>query len=367
MVDPPFDVPTQERSGHGGSQERRERRTIHFAEPHNDQMARHERLRLGLIGAGGVTVQHLPALQRLGRTELVGVVSRTHERAAALAATWGATVHEDIESLLDRGLDVCLICVPPNRNPDACLAVARRGVPFLAEKPLAGGRVDAGPRPDDVAREVERRDVVAAIGYQWRALDFLPSLREQFAVTPPRLVLARWLGNTPGPSWWQREDEGGGQVVEQATHQYDLVRALLGDGVVRAAASGRHDRAAYPDADVADVGAALIEFPGGAIASFTNTCILGSGQVELQFCCDGLLATIRQIGTWPDFRWTLTYDEAGASRTLETRRDPYEVQAESFLDAVSAGDPRGVICSYADALATDRLTRAVVAAAGVAD
>ena len=329
-------------------------------------MARHERLRLGLIGAGGVTVQHLPALQRLGRTELVGVVSRTRERAAALAAQWGGTVHDDIESLLDRGLDVCLICVPPNRNPDACLAVARRGVPFLAEKPLAGGSVATGPTPDDVAREVARRDVVAAVGYQWRALDFLGELRERLAATPPRLVLARWLGDTPGPSWWRHADESGGQVVEQATHQYDLARALLGEGTVRAAASGRHDRVAYPDTDVADVGAALVEFPGGVIASFTNTCILGSGQVELQFCCDGLLATIRQVGVWPDFHWTLTCDEAGTSRTLEAQRDPYEVQANSFLDAVVAGDPTRVICSYADALATDRLTRAVVAAAGVA-
>jgi hypothetical protein len=45
-------------------------------------------------------------------------------------------------------------------------------------------------------------------------------------------------------------------------------------------------------------------------------------------------------------------------------RDPYEVQAEAFLDAVDAGDPGRVLSSYADALATDRLTRAVVAATG---
>jgi hypothetical protein len=45
-------------------------------------------------------------------------------------------------------------------------------------------------------------------------------------------------------------------------------------------------------------------------------------------------------------------------------RDPYERQAEVFLDAVEAGDPTRVLSSYADALRTDRLTRAVVAATG---
>jgi len=34
-------------------------------------------------------VQHLPVLKALGRTELVGVVSRTAERASATAAEWG--------------------------------------------------------------------------------------------------------------------------------------------------------------------------------------------------------------------------------------------------------------------------------------
>ena len=44
--------------------------------------------------------------------------------------------------------------------------------------------------------------------------------------------------------------------------------------------------------------------------------------------------------------------------------DPYEKQAASFLDAVEWADPGGVLSSYEDALGTDRLTRAVVAATG---
>ena len=41
-----------------------------------------------------------------------------------------------------------------------------------------------------------------------------------------------------------------------------------------------------------------------------------------------------------------------------------DVRAERFLDAVQANDPSAVFAPYADAVRTDRLTRAVVAATG---
>jgi hypothetical protein len=51
-------------------------------------------------------------------------------------------------------------------------------------------------------------------------------------------------------------------------------------------------------------------------------------------------------------------------RTLETRRDPYDVQAEAFLDAVARRDRDRVLSSYEDALVTDGLVRSVVSATG---
>ena len=60
----------------------------------------------------------------------------------------------------------------------------------------------------------------------------------------------------------------------------------------------------------------------------------------------------------------MTIDDGRSVRTLPPGRDPYEVQAEAFLDAVEADDPRRVLSPYADAMRTDRLTRAVVAATG---
>jgi myo-inositol 2-dehydrogenase / D-chiro-inositol 1-dehydrogenase len=320
-------------------------------------------LRLGLFGTGWITARHLPILARLGRTELVGVVSAAPERAAGVAATWGGRGYTDHERMLEEAApEVAFVCLPPDRSAAACEALIRRGIPFLTEKPLGAVATD----PERVARALVGTDLVTAVGYQWRGLDFLPRLRASIADRPAGLLMARWTGPTPGPSWWRHVAESGGQVVEQATHLYDLARSLLGEGTVVAAASARHARPEFPDADVDDVATAIVRFESGTLATFTNSGLLPSGVVEFELVAEGRRSTIRLIDRPDGPAYTVTVEDETGAIVHEATSDPYEVQAEAFLDAVRDGDPTRVLSSYADALLTDRLTRAVVAATGSA-
>jgi predicted dehydrogenase len=321
--------------------------------------------RIAIVGAGGAAGQHVRALQALGRGRIVGVAGRSLERAAALAGPDGAAMYgdADVARMLDaERCDAAFVAMPPHLAGTACDLLIERGIPFLVEKPLAA---DA-ETPVRLAAAIAQRGLVVAVGYDWRGLDFLDELRAALAVNPPRLVIGRWLGDTPGPSWWRRAAEGGGQIVEQATHLFDLARALVGEASVVAARAVVAHRASAPETDVAGVTAAVLAFDSGAVGSFVATCLLASSTIELELASDGLLATIRHGGPWPDVRWTLTLEDASGRRIVEPRRDPWEVQAEAFLDAVAAEDPSRVLSTYADALRTDRLTRSVVAAAGVA-
>lgn len=318
-------------------------------------------LRIGLIGTGWITARHLPIFARLGRTELVGVVSSSAERAASLAGTWGGTGFTGIERMLDEAApQVALVCLRPDRSAEACLALIRRGIPFLTEKPLGAVAAD----PERVAAALAGTGLVTAVGYQWRGLSFLPGLRATLADRPARLLMARWTGPTPGPSWWRHVAESGGQVVEQATHLYDLARHLLGEGTVLAAASARHARPDFPDADVDDVATAIVRFDSGTLATFTNSCLLPAGVVEVELVSEGVRSVIRLIDRADGPDWALTIEDEAGATVQELDRDPYESQAEAFLDAVRVGDPGRVLSSYPDALLTDRLTRAVVAATG---
>jgi len=318
-------------------------------------------LRLVLIGAGWISQSHLAALDRLGRTELVGVASARLESAEATAGPRGVSAYDDVRRLLDDTRpDVAYVCVPPSAAVAICEGLVERGIPFLTEKPLAA--TDAAG-PARVATAILDRGLVVAVGYHLRALEAMTEVRQRLAENPARLVTARWLNDTPTPAWWQREAGGGGQVVEQATHFYDLARWLVGEAEVVGAVSVREEPVMPPGADVVDATAALLRFETGAVGSFANTRRLASAVVEFELASADLITTVRRAGEGPG-SFEVSFTDGRDVRTLPPVRDPYEAQAEAFLDAVEAADPDRVLSSYADALKTDRLTRAVVAATG---
>ncbi len=322
-----------------------------------------DRLRLGFIGAGWISSLHLAALDRLDRTRLVGVASARLESAEVTALPRGAAAYDDLERMLDEQRpDVVYVAVPPSAAIAACEAVVARGIPFLAEKPLAATDADG---PARIAAAIAERGLVVAVGYHLRSLERLPEVRARLAANPARLVTARWTGSTPPPAWWRRGRDGGGQVIEQATHLYDLARLLVGEAEVAGAASLHETPATPPGADVADASAAVLRFATGAVGSFANTRRQSTPVVDISFSSDRQLTTIRKASPDP-LSWEVELRDGGEVTVLPPGRDPYEIQAETFLDAVVAGDPSAVASTYADALLTDRLTRAVVAATGAA-
>ncbi len=120
------------------------------------------RSRIAFIGAGWIVPKHLAALDRLDRTELVGIMSRTAERAAATLAGRAAAAYTDMLRMLDEQRpDVVYLCTPPCRTPDVCDLLIERGIPFLVEKPLAARDAwppidslgPSSPRPGSPARD----------------------------------------------------------------------------------------------------------------------------------------------------------------------------------------------------------------------
>ncbi|MFL5675001.1 MAG: Gfo/Idh/MocA family oxidoreductase [Chloroflexota bacterium] len=318
-------------------------------------------LRLGLVGGGFISRTHLEALGRLGRTELVGVVAGSRATADAVTAQWGGTSYDELDRMIEAGRpDVVYVAVPPHRAVPVVERLVGSRIPFLTEKPLAATDSDGVAR---VAAAIEESGLVVAVGYHLRALDILGEVRARLAERPAQLVVARWLDSTPTPAWWGRTAEGGGQVIEQATHLYDLARTLVGEATVVGAASTRR-----PDADaavdVADSTAAVLRFETGAIGSFANTRKISTAVIEIEIVSDGLLTRLSKRADRGQGDWHATFDDGTVIRAISAECDPYETQAARFLDAVEWSDPRAVLCTYEDALRTDRLTRAVVAATG---
>ena len=306
--------------------------------------------RVGIIGAGWIAGVHLRVLSGFDDVRVVGIASRNPVSAGPLAESAGARVYSDYRSMLDGAeLDAVFVCLAPYANCEPALAVAERGIALFAEKPLG---VDED-WPARIAKAVHEKDIVSCVGYQWRYLEVVDRARELLEGRPPQLVVGSWLGDTPGPAWWIRKDQSGGQIVEQATHVFDLARFLAGEMEPAAAAGRRIPRADYPNSDILDVTETSVRFASGAIGSFSTTSLLaGPHRVELDVVSDGLALTLEVLNARLVVRLGTETTTLAPPSEFDT---PYELQNRAFIDAVQ-GKPNRIRSSYDDALLTHHLT-----------
>lgn len=314
-------------------------------------------MRLGVVGAGGIAVRHLAALEQDGGegVEVIAHLGRGPERAAAAAARFGGTAYTDIEAFIAKGRpDAALVTLPPAEHGAVERALIAARIPMLVEKPI--GLDLAGP--ETIARDIEASGLVAAAGYNWRALDTLDKVRELLAETPAQMVLGRFHIGTPATPWWRVQAQSGGQMLEQACHLIDLARHLVGEGEVLGAAGSFARLPEIADGDVAGASAALLRF-GGVPGVITATCLLPGGPgAELRLICAGREIVVTLAG--------VTVTSNGMSTTLESRSSSYARQNRKFFEAVRMGNREAVFSTYADAVRTHRLCLAITEAIGAA-
>jgi myo-inositol 2-dehydrogenase / D-chiro-inositol 1-dehydrogenase len=308
-------------------------------------------MKIGIVGTGQIAQRHLNAFQNLDDVQIVGHVGTNHEKAQAAALQWGGTGYARLHDLLDAEQpDAVWITVPPDQHGQIENTLIERNIPFLVEKPLSADRATA----ETIAEQIERKNLLVAVGYNWRALDTLPRLRKTLTENPPRMLIGAFHVNTPPAVWWRHQSQSGGQMVEQATHLIDLGRALIGEGAVLCAQTPVFQRPAYPDADIAGVSAALIRFESGAVGTYTASCLQRQGgKVELQFICEGMLITLT--------RSSITYQSGDQTEVDHPEQDSYAIQNQAFLNAIRQNNPDLIYSTYADALRTHHLCHDIVA------
>lgn len=312
-------------------------------------------MKIAVFGTGNIAAAHIQPLLNEPDVEFVGHVNPTQAKADAAAQKWGGRGYTDVHALLaGTSVDAALVLLPPHVHGEIEMTLIQNGIPFMAEKPLTGDRRTG----EEIAEAIERAGLIAAVGYQFRAMDTNDTVQRLIAANPVRMMLGAWHGSTPSPSWWQRQDQSGGQFVEQATHLFDLARYLTGlEASVLSAMGAQHKRDAFPNLTVDDVSAALLRFGDAVPATFTATCILNKGgTAELQLLCDGMTIRI--------FRTYILLDDGHTQTRIDVQNDPYGAQNLAFLQAVRSNDDTPLYCTYADALKTHQLVHTVVEAMG---
>ncbi len=307
--------------------------------------------RVGVIGAGNVAQRHARVLASFDDVRIVGVTDVVAGAAERLAAAHGAVAFPDVEALLAAGVDAVYVCVPPFAHGIPEEAVLAAGLPLFVEKPI-GVDVDTALH---IARLVEQRQVITAVGHHWRYLHVVEEARRVIADRPIRLITCSWLDKVPPVAWWPRRDRSGGQTVEQAAHVLDLARALAGE-VAEVYAVGNPTPPNVVGADVDCATAATLWFASGAVGALATTCALSWKQrAGLEIHADDLWLAVGEDGLSVrdgDTEWHVPGDPEAARVAVD----------RAFIDAVR-GTGDDVRVPYAEALRTHLLATAVARSA----
>lgn len=308
-----------------------------------------ETVKVGFVGAGKSAMRHIRRLQTFEDVRIVAISDLIYERALAAAAHCGGKSYRDYERMISvEKPDALYICVPPFAHGAIELLAIDCGMPFFVEKPLAIGL--------DVALSIDERvrtaGLITSVGYQWRYLDTTEHARKLLSENPARLVSGYWLDAAPSNPWWRREAESGGQLIEQTTHIFDLVRLLVGEvtsvSAIGSCSNGNNESSKY----FHEASVVSLKFASGAIGTIASTCLLKrSYRIGVNVFCDGVVLELSSS--------SLTISAEKDRKQLAAQVDPYEREDRDFIDAVR-GLSLETRVHYSEALLTHRLATAAV-------
>lgn len=260
------------------------------------------------------------------------------------------------QMLRNEKLDAVYVCLPPFAHGDPEEAVINAGLPMLVEKPVA---LDL-PVAARILDGVRRKGILAVSGYQTRYAGYIQRAQELLAGRTIGMVVVLRFGTTPGTSWYRLQDKSGGQVIEMATHQIDLLRYLVGEvRTVYAAAATRINHRAQPDYDIFDVNCTTLTFENGAVGNFATNFISGHGVPTdargLHIFCDGLTLSLGSA---------LKATSADGVEEVPLDGEPMAAEDRAFVQAVKEGrsdlirsDYENGVRSLAVTVANDRSAR----------
>ena len=300
-------------------------------------------MRIGIIGAGWIAAEHVANLARVDGAEVVAVCDVDEARARKLAGD--AATYTDWRKLVaSEKPEALVICVPPLAHREVAVPALEQGIHLYLEKPVARGLADARAIVDAAARS----KAVCAVGYQWRAVEVLDDLRLALNGQEIGLLIGIGVGPTKSRPWFLDRSQGGGNLLERASHTIDLERAVGGEVTAVKAAAGKVLLAQSQGerGDIDDAAVLVLHFASGAL-----------GAIQVAWTRDGLpgkysldvLGTNSNLHVELDPDFVLSGQSAGHQVEATMRQHPLERSMARFLAAARDGDKEAVFCTPAEA------------------
>jgi predicted dehydrogenase len=315
-----------------------------------------EKIKFGIVGAGGIAQAYAQAFEDCSTAQLVAVADISAAAAERLAERVGCSAYHSYEAMAaSRQLDAVIICTPPNTHPEISLYFLERKIHVLCEKPLSidvesarlmlGAATRCGVHLTMASKFRYVEDVVRA-----KALVSSGLLGEiilfENAFTSRVDMAARWNSKP--------EMSGGGVLIDNGTHSIDLMRYFLGPLAEVQVIEGKRSQG-LPVEETVHIFARSLK---GVMGSIDLSWSINKEQ-EHYLSLYGSLGTVK-IG-WKQSKYRLSteqdwvlfgngYDKVQAFRS----------QIDNFTRAVNAEEP--LLVTPEDALASVEVIEAAYAA-----
>src|SRR5215211_1953319 len=269
------------------------------------------RPRLGFLGLGWIGLHRLAAIARAGAAEIVAVADPM-ETALAAAAEHVSKAFQftNPNQLFDVApdLDGVVIATPSAQHADQCIAALRRGLAVFCQKPLGRNTAEVS-EVIDAARSINR---LLGVDLSYRYTKALQEIRQ--------LVRGNQLGeifavdlvfhNAYGPQrpwFYDREQAGGGCVVDLGIHLVDAALWILDQPIVNVSSRLYHkgERIGRFDLVCEDYAMARLDVANGAAINLSCSWHLHAGHdatIEASFYGTKGGAAMRNVsGSFYDF------------------------------------------------------------------
>jgi predicted dehydrogenase len=304
-------------------------------------------MRIGIIGLGGMYRILRRALRKLDQP-IAAVCDLDEGKVQQAALDHTAIAYTEHEEMLDREwLDAVFIALPPGAHTTQVQDAARARCAVFMTPPCALELEKAV----ETANVLRATGVINEVGYRARYSDIALEARVLIRNRPLTLGFGRFLCRmSPSHPWWGKKEMSGGQLVDQSTHVFDLLRLFMGE--VEAVQAFGHLGGDKDLADFEDSTTVNVHFKSGAVGNVVSTSISRAAEgFAAEFSGKDVFARLlfdNQLSGWIDGDpIDYTGDEEG-----------YRRQVEVFLRAVKEKNQALLRSPYEDAVRTLAVTLA---------
>jgi len=284
------------------------------------------KLRLGLIGCGRISKNHLESiLQYEVDLQLVAVCDLDKSALEAVENKYGVKGYADLKQMLDNEkLDILVLCTPSGLHSQQAVVAASYGVHVISEKPMAT-RYEDGLEMVKACDKAGVRLFVVKQNRRNATLQLLKRAVNEKRFGSIKMVHINVFWTRPqdyydqGNGWRGTWEFDGGAFMNQASHYVDLVEWIIGP-VKRVQAMMSTTR----KIEAEDTGVLNIEWRSGALGSMAVTMLAYPKNLEGSITILGDKGSVKiggvavnEIQTW-DFENSRDYDIEVKSANYET-------------------------------------------------